>query len=93
MRRMGVMTLWIAALAVLLCLSGCYWMGKTTGKTVQKIEEGSQSFEEGYGQGRKNSPPPQAKSSKPSSGEVQPKGANQPQTKTPQPQTPIQTQN
>jgi len=94
MRRTVNLILSIALTATLLSLSGCYWMGKTTGKAVQKMEEGQNSFEEGFSKGRKDPPPPPPRvtSTRQSSSpqKVLPKGAGETPPAQPQPQPPAQ---
>jgi hypothetical protein len=94
MRRQMKLILSIALAAALLSLSGCYWMGKTTGKAVQKVEEGQQSFEHGYNKARNDPPPPPPRvtNQRPSSSpqKVQPKSAGEVKPEQPQPQPPAQ---
>lgn len=33
-------------------LSGCYTMGKGTGEVAEEVEEGAESFEKGYEEGK-----------------------------------------
>ncbi len=42
----------IVLVVFLLSLSGCYWMGKTTGKAVHNVERGGENFESGYNNNR-----------------------------------------
>lgn len=51
MLRLGILLL-----AGILCMStvfGCSWAGRTTGKVVNKVEQGADSFEDSYDKERK----------------------------------------
>lgn len=51
MQRLGILLL-----AGVLCCStvlGCSWAGRTTGKVVNKVEDGAQDFEKSYDKERK----------------------------------------
>ncbi len=51
MRRLTVLVL----AGMLFCSAGfgCSWAGRTTGKVVNKVEQGSESFEKSYEKERK----------------------------------------
>lgn len=54
--EVAMLRLGILLLLAMFCVSnvlGCSWAGRTTGKVVNKIEDGSDDFEQGYKKERK----------------------------------------